>query len=55
MIMLYGSGPEGPELEGKQANREYKATSATRKDLSGTRIIVLLVSNMRCFMHHCEC
>ena len=28
---LLGSGPEGPELEGKQADRKFKATNTRRK------------------------
>ena len=27
----FGSGPEGPELEGEQADRKFKATNTRRK------------------------
>jgi len=30
------TGPEGPELEGEQANREFKETNTTRNNLSAT-------------------
>jgi len=32
-----GLDPEGPESEGKQANREFKATNTRRKGLSGKK------------------
>ena len=33
----FDTGPEGPELEGKQANREFKAANTRRNGLSGTQ------------------
>ena len=31
-LQLFRSGPEGPELEGEQADRKFKATNTRRKD-----------------------
>ena len=42
LVLNFGSGPEGPKLEGQQADRKFKAAGTRRKDQPGTQARVAM-------------